>query len=90
MRSPLCTIIVLPERYLARGGALLYVYLPLCYLRHLPSTCALYFWALLWRFQCAMELDLLPSVPRVWWPSMLALRRIHLHALCSQEGLGVA
>ena len=51
MRSPLCTIIVLPERYLARGGALLYVYLPLCYLRHLPSTCALYFWALLWRFQ---------------------------------------
>lgn len=42
-----------------------------------------------------MELDLLPSVPRVWWPSMLALltatySRIHLHALCSQEGLGVA
>jgi len=89
MRSPLCTIIVLPERYLfgqGRGSALCIFALVL------SSPSPIYLRTLLLGSFMAfpMELDLLPSVPRVWWPSMLALRRIHLHALCSQEGLGVA
>lgn len=92
MRSPLCTIIILPERYLARGGALLYVYLP-CAIFAISHLLAHFTFGLFYGVSNGARSSPLSASCLVALDASTShchRSRIHLHALCSQEGLGVA